>query len=78
MDEPGSFAGITNSPIPDLGPEANILMSLAILLMDTANCFKAPCVSTIASWAASASNLFSADTNGKLVSSAIFFATIFA
>ena len=42
MDEPGSFAGITNSPIPDLGPEANILMSLAILLVDTANCFKAP------------------------------------
>ena len=49
MEDPGSFAGIINSPIPDRGPEAINRMSLAILLIDTANCFKAPCVSTNAS-----------------------------
>jgi len=41
----------------------------------TANCFSAPCDSTIASCAANASNLFSAVTNGKAVYSAIFSAT---
>ena len=67
IDEPGSFSGIKISPIPERGPEANRRMSLAILYRLTANCFNAPCVSTIASWAASASNLLSAVTNGSLV-----------
>ena len=78
MDEPGSFAGITNSPIPDLGPEANILMSLAILLMDTANCFKAPCVSTIASWAASLQTYFQQIRTANWLVLQYFLATIFA
>ena len=49
MDEPGSFDGIVISPIPLLGPDANKRMSLAILFKETANCFNAPCDSTIAS-----------------------------
>src|SRR5690554_7117560 len=65
MDDPGSFSGMIISPIPERGPEASILMSLAILFKATANCFKAPCVSTIASCAANASNLFGAVTNGN-------------
>src|SRR5664279_1695657 len=39
IDEPGSLAGIVISPIPDLGPDAIILISLAIFIMLTANCF---------------------------------------
>ena len=42
IDEPGSFSGINISPIPERGPEANILISFAILFNETANCFKAP------------------------------------
>ena len=42
IEEPGSFSGIKISPIPLLGPEANIRMSLAILFKETATCFKAP------------------------------------
>ena len=64
MDEPGSFSGIKISPIPDRGPEANIRTSLAILFKETASCFKAPWVSTIASCEANASNLFGAVTKG--------------
>jgi hypothetical protein len=40
--EPGSFAGKINSPIPLLGPDESILMSLAILFKETASSFKAP------------------------------------
>jgi hypothetical protein len=47
IEEPGSFSGMINSPIPERGPEANIRMSFAILF--NANCFNAPCDSTIAS-----------------------------
>ena len=75
MYEPGSLAGIINSPIPDLGPEDNIRISFPIFIMETAMVFKAPCASTIASCAANASNLFYAVTNGSPVSFAIFFAT---
>jgi hypothetical protein len=39
MEEPGSFSGNCNSPMPDLGPEASILISFAILFKDTAICF---------------------------------------
>ena len=75
IELPGSLAGIINSPIPDLGPEAIILMSLAILFKDTAICLSAPWVSTKASCAAKASNLFSAVTKGIAVNSAIYLAT---
>ena len=49
IEDPGSFSGIRISPIPERGPEANIRTSLAILFNETATCFKAPCVSTMAS-----------------------------
>ena len=49
MEDPGSFAGIIISPIPLLGPDANKRISLAILFKETANCFNAPWLSTIAS-----------------------------
>ena len=52
-------------------------MSLAILFKETATCFKAPWLSTIASWAANASNLFSAVIKGSPVKLAIYFATTF-
>ena len=58
IDEPGSFSGKLNSPKPDLGPEANNLISLIILRIDTANVFKLPEKFTMESWAAIASNLF--------------------
>ena len=71
IEEPGSFSGIKISPIPERGPEANKRMSFAILNKLIANCLIAPCVSTIASCAANASNLFSAVTNGKPVNCAM-------
>ena len=64
------------SPIPLLGPEASNRMSFAILFNETAICFKAPWVSTIASCAAIDSNLFFALIKGKDVNFAICFATI--
>ena len=75
MELPGSLAGIIISPIPDLGPDAIIRMSLAILFSDTAVCLSAPWVSTKASCAAKASNLFSAVIKGKFVNYAINLAT---
>ena len=47
-------------------------MSLAILKSEAATVFSAPDISTMASCAASASNLFGAVTNGRPVISAIF------
>ena len=44
--------------MPLRGPEDSIRTSLAIFIRLTATVFKAPCASTIASCAASASNLF--------------------
>ena len=78
IELPGSFAGIEISPIPDRGPEAKRRISLAILLRDTAICFKPPWVSTIASWAARASNLFSAVIKGKPVNWVMYLATFSA
>ena len=75
IEDPGSLSGINNSPIPLLGPLLNILTSFAIFIKLTATVFNAPCASTIASWAAKASNLFSAVTNGNPVKLAICFAT---
>ena len=71
IEEPGSFSGIKISPMPERGPDANKRMSLAILNKLIANWRNAPWVSTSASWAANASNLLSAVTNGKPVNFAI-------
>ena len=49
IEDPGSLAGRINSPIPLLGPEPNMRMSLPIFISDTATVFNAPCASTIAS-----------------------------
>ena len=57
IELPGSLAGIIISPIPERGPEAIMRISFAILLRETDTCFRAPCDSTIASCAESASNL---------------------
>ena len=75
IEEPGSLSGIIISPIPQRGPDDNILTSLAIFINATAVLFKAPLNSTIASCAAKASNLFGAVINGIPVNSAIFLAT---
>ncbi len=75
IDDPGSFSGRSSSPSPARGPEASQRMSLAIFISDTARVRSAPLAATMASWAASAANLFGADTNGSPVSSAIFAAT---
>eukprot|EP01018_Ginkgo_biloba_P021777 Gb_21506 [translate_table: standard] len=68
---PGSFSGSINSPSPQRGPLPSRRISFAIFIKETETVFKAPLVSTKASCAARASNLFSAVTNGSLVSSAI-------
>ena len=47
-------------------------MSFAIFIEDAASVASAPDANTIASCAASAANLFGAETNGRPVSSAIF------
>ena len=75
IEDPGSFSGIVISPIPLLGPEESMRMSFPIFIKLTANCFKAPDVSTMASWAAKASNLFWAVTKGKPLILAISSAT---
>ena len=75
MEEPGSLSGIKISPIPLLGPDESIRTSLAIFIKLTATVFNAPCDSTMASCAASASNLFSAVIKGRPVKVAICFAT---
>ena len=49
IDDPGSLLGIVISPIPDLGPEQSIRISLPILNRETATRFNAPDNSTIAS-----------------------------
>ena len=68
IEEPGSFAGKTTSPIPERGPLANQRRSLAILNKDTATVFSALDSSTMLSWPPSASNLFSAVRKGRSVS----------
>ena len=72
IDEPGSFSGRISSPSPLRGPEPSHRMSFAIFISDAASVASAPDVNTIASCAASAANLFGAETNGSPVSSAIF------
>src|SRR5205085_6063231 len=71
IEEPGSFSGRINSPRPERGPDPIRRTSLAILNSAVATDANAPCVNTIASWAASASNLFGALTKGRWVMRAI-------
>ena len=75
IEDPGSFEGITISPIPERGPLASQRISLEILNRDPATVFKAPDNSTIQSWPPKASNLFSAVLKGSLVIEDISFAT---
>ena len=67
IDEPGSFSGKLSSPSPERGPDPNRRISLAILYSPAAIVLSIPDISTNASCAASASNLFSAVTNGNPV-----------
>src|SRR6476659_8290663 len=75
IDEPGSFSGSINSPRPERGPEPRRRMSLAILKSDAATVLMAPWLKTMASWAASASNLFGAEVKGRPVIAAMRSAT---
>ncbi len=75
MLEPGSLSGMISSPIPDLGPDESMRTSLPIFMSETATLLKEPLSSTMASWAASASNLLGAVTKGKPLSAAILAAT---
>lgn len=59
IDEPGSFSGRSNSPSPDLGPEARNLISFDIFIRATASVFNDPENYTRSSCPASPSNLFS-------------------
>jgi hypothetical protein len=56
IDDPGSFSGRESSPRPHRGPEARYRMSFAIFMKETAMVLRAPEASTMASWAARASN----------------------
>ena len=75
MDEPGSFSGRDNSPRPERGPEPRKRMSLAILKSEAATVLIAPWLISMASCAASASNLLGAVVKGSLVIFAMRFAT---
>jgi len=65
MELPGSFSGIAISPMPQRGPDASQRTSFAIFINDAASVFSVPCACTMASLAASASNLLGAVTNGS-------------
>ena len=78
IDDPGSFSGSDSSPSPERGPDPSRRMSLAILNRLAATVFNAPWVNTMASCAASASNLLGAEVNGRPVISAILAATFSA
>jgi hypothetical protein len=52
------------SPSPERGPDASQRTSLAIFISEAPTVFSPPWTNTIASCAASASNLFGADSNG--------------
>ena len=77
IEEPGSFSGSASSPRPERGPEPSKRMSLAILNSEAATVLIAPWLNTIASWAASASNLLGAVVKGRPVIAAILSATFF-
>ena len=71
IDEPGSFSGSASSPRPARGPDPRKRMSLAILKHEAATVVIAPWLITIASCAASASNLLGAVLKARPVISAI-------
>ncbi len=78
MELPGSFSGRDNSPRPQRGPEPKNLRSLAIFMIEQEMTLRAPDTSTMASWAARASNLLGAVTKGNPVITAHFAATFSA
>ena len=78
IEEPGSFSGRDSSPSPERGPLPRKRMSLAILNSAAAAELIAPWLNTMASWAASASNLLGAVTKGRPVISATRSATFSA
>jgi hypothetical protein len=67
IEDPGSFSGRINSPMPQRGPDASQRMSFATFIRAR----KPACAATIESSDACASNLFGAVINGKPVSFAI-------
>ena len=71
IEEPGSFSGSASSPSPERGPEPRKRMSLAILNSEAATVLMAPWANTMASWAASASNLLGAVVKGRPVMAAM-------
>ena len=75
IDEPGSFSGMLNSPMPLRGPLASQRTSLAIFIRLAARVLRAPWACTSASTLAMASNLLGAVTNARPVSRAISPAT---
>ena len=75
---PGSFSGRSNSPSPLRGPEPRKRMSFAIFIKLAAATLSEPLISTRASLAARASNLFGAETNGIPVYSFNLLATFSA
>mmetsp|Transcript_22140 Transcript_22140/g.47589 ORF Transcript_22140/g.47589 Transcript_22140/m.47589 type:complete len:209 (-) Transcript_22140:546-1172(-) len=72
MELPGSFGGRLSSPRPHRGPDPRSRTSLAILFSPAASVLNAPDTSIKESWAASASNKFGAEVNGRPVWFAIF------
>lgn len=68
IEDPGSFSGNSNSPIPHLGPLPNNLISFAILFREHPIVFSVPENSTRASVDYKASNLLGAVTNLRPVS----------
>ena len=72
IEEPGSFSGMRNSPMPQRGPLASQRTSLAIFISAPASVRSAAETLTSASCADSAKNLFSAERNGSPVNSAIW------
>ena len=74
--DPGSFSGSIISPIPDLGPDANNLMSLAIFINETASVLREPSNMTIASCVERPSNLLGLDLNSNPVIKCNSFATL--
>jgi len=72
IEEPGSFSGNSNSPIPHLGPLPKILISYAILFKEQATVFKVPENSTKASLHYKASNLLGAVLKAYPVSKATY------
>ena len=72
MEEPGSFSGISSSPMPLRGPEAYQRTSFAIFMSASARTRSAPDTRTRASWAPSAAKRLSACLKAIPVSSEIF------